>query len=106
MDFGLTSQPVAWIIVVLVLVLCWPIAQSLRHEKLHPVAAYLLFISVLGLVAAPVFWALIAGASAMFGPAALEGAGAAVAIIVLSLVPGLAAARWIVRRPQWRRMPK
>jgi uncharacterized membrane protein len=106
MGLNLTSQPVAWIIILVLLVACWPISQSLRHEKLHPVAAYLLFTSVLALVAALVFFVLIRIASAVFEPSALEGAGPAIAITLLSLVPGFVAARWIVGRPQWRRMPK
>lgn len=106
MAFNLASDPLVWGLVLLALVACWPIAQSLRHQGLHPMAAYLLFVSVLTLVAAPVFWGLILGASALFGPAALEGAVAAVVIIFLSLLPGFAAARWIVRLPQWRQMPK
>lgn len=106
MGLDFSSQPVGWIIILVVLVACWPIAQSLRHEKLQPLAAYLLFTSVLILVAAAVFWVLIWGGRALIGASALEGAGPAVAITLLSLVPGFLAARWIVRRPQWRRMPK
>lgn len=102
-DFA--AQPLAWIIVLVVLVASWPIAQSLRHEKLHPLAAYLLFISVLVLVAASVFWLLVWVTFALLGPTALEGIGPAVAVTLVSLVPGFAAGWWIVRRPQWRRMP-
>ncbi|WP_439156316.1 hypothetical protein [Yoonia sp.] len=95
-----------WIIVLIVLAVCWPIAQSLRHKNLHPFAAYLLFVSVLGLVSALVFWSLLFVGSALVGPAGMEGAGPAAIIILLSVVSGFAAARWIVRRPQVRRMPK
>lgn len=102
----LATQYTTWLIVVITFVAGWPIAQSHRHEKLHPLAAYLLFISVLALVSSPVFWILILIGSALFGPASLEGAGPAVVIVLIALVPGLAAGRWIVRRPQVRRMPK
>ncbi|SDC03625.1 hypothetical protein [Ruegeria marina] len=102
----LSDQPTAWFIAILALAACWPIAQALRHEKLHPLAAYLLFTSLLVLVSAAAFWILIRVASTVFAPGALDRTGFAVAIILLSLAPGFAAARWIVRRPQWRRMPK
>lgn len=106
MAFDLTSRYSIWIIVLIALLVCWPIAQTLRHEKLHPLAAYLLFVSVLGLVSASVFWVLLLIGTALVGPAGLEGAGPAAIILLLSVVPGLAAARWIVRRPQVQRMPK
>ena len=106
MGVELADQPAIWIIAALVLAVCWPIAQSLRHEKLHPIAAYLLFVSVMFLVAALVFMVVIRVAAALMSPTALEGAGVAVAISLLSLLPGFFAARWIVRRPQIRRMPK
>ncbi len=105
MGFDL-AQPAAAVAGLLVLAGCWPLAQALRNDKLHPVAAYLLFVSVLGLVSAAIFAVLLRGAMAFLGPAALESAGAAVAITLLSLAPGLAAARRVVRRPQRRRMPR
>lgn len=106
MTFDLANQYITWIIVLITLVTCWPIAQSLRHEKLHPLAAYLLFVSVLALVSAPVFWILLFIGTALLGADGLEGAVPAAIIVIISLVPGFAAARWIVRRPQVRRMPK
>lgn len=98
------AQPVVWIIVLLVLAACWPMSQALRHARLRPVAAYLRFTSVL--VSALMFMVLVWGALALAGPALLEGAAAAAITLVLALVPGLLAARWIVSFPQTRRMPK
>ncbi len=106
MSTAFVTQPVVWIIVLLVLAACWPMAQALRHERLRPVAAYLLFTSVLVLVSALTFMVLVWGALALAGPAVLEGTAAAVITLVLALVPGLVAARWIVSFPQTRRMPK
>jgi hypothetical protein len=106
MGLDISAQTIAWIVSVAVLVGCWPLAQTLRHDKLQPLAAYLLFTSVLALVAAPVFWIALRLAAAWLGRAALEGAVPALAITALALLPGFFAARWIVRRPQWRRMPK
>lgn len=106
MSMALVNQPVAWIIVLLALVLCWPLAQSLRHEQLRPVAAYLLFTSVLVLVTAPVFLALAWIATLLLPAGAAGGTVTALVTLLLSLLPGLAAARWIVRRPQNRRMPR
>lgn len=106
MIFDLANQYITWIIAFVALVVCWPVAQTFRHKRLHPLAAYLLFVSVLALVSALVFWALLLIISASVGPASLEGVGAAVIIVLLSFVPGFVAAWWIVRRPQVRRMPK
>ena len=106
MTTAFVAQPVVWGIVVLVLVACWPMSQALRHDRLRPVAAYLLFTSMLVLASAPIFMALLWGALALAGPAVLEGTAAAVITLVLALVPGLLAARWIVSFPQTRRMPK
>jgi len=106
MTFDLTNQYISWMIVLITLAACWPIAQSLRHEKLHPLAAYLLFVSVMALVSAPVFWVLLLIGNTLVGPANLEGVAPAVIIVLVSLVPGFVAAQWIVRRPQVRRMPK
>lgn len=100
------SQYWAWVIAFVALVACWPLAQVFRHEKLRPLAAYLLFVSVLALVSAAVFWLVLLVAGALVGAGRLEGSGPAAIVILVSLVPGLAAARWVVRRPQVRRMPK
>ena len=106
MDFGVIYHPVAWIVALIALAICWPLSQAFRHEKLHPLAAYLLFTSLLFLVFALIFWTLLWCASLLMGAAALEGIGTAAAIILLSLIPAFVAAFWIVRRPQTRRMPK
>lgn len=98
-------EPVAWLIAAALLVACWPLAQRLRHEKLRPVAAYLLFVSVLGLVAGGVFWAL-AWLFTLWGPDAALGNVAAAVIMLLSLGAGFVAGRWIIRYPQTHRMPK
>lgn len=95
-----------WIIAILVLALSWPVAQSLRHDKLRPLAAYLLFTSVFVLVAAAIFLLAVRLGAALLGVEAMEGPAAAFIVLLLSLVPGFAAARWIVRRPQERRMPR
>ena len=100
------DQPVIWVIALLALAACWPIAQTFRHEKLHPLAAYLLFTSLFALVSAAVFQVLIRIGIAVLPPGALEEPGLAIAIVLLSLAPGFAAGRWIVRRPPWQQMPK
>lgn len=106
MESETTTHPVVWIVAPLVLAACWPLAQSLRHERLRPVAAYLLFTSVFALVSGLAFAVLLPLAGALLGVEALEGAGAAIVILALSVLPGLAAARWMVSLPQRRRMPK
>lgn len=106
MNTAFTNPIVIWVIALLLLVACWPVAQRLRHDNLHPVAAYLLFTSMLLLVSATLFWILIWIASLIFAPNTLESAVLASVIVVLSLAPGFVAGRQIVRRPQVRRMPK
>lgn len=106
MNTALTNPTVIWVIALVLLVACWPVAQRLRHDKLHPVAAYLLFTSMLLLVSTTVFWVAIWVASLIFAPNTLESAVLAILIVVLSLAPGFVAGRWIVRQPQVRRMPK
>lgn len=93
-------------IALVVLAACWPLAQRFRHEKLRPLAAYLLFVSVLALVSSAVFWLVLAIGGALVGADRLDGMAAAAIVILVSLVPGFGAARRIVGRPQVRRMPK
>lgn len=100
------DQPVTWLIALLALAACWPLAQAFRHDKLHPLAAWLLFTSVFALVSAAAFQILIRIGLAVVPAGALDNPGPAVAIGLLSLAPGFVAGRWIVRRPQWRKMPK
>ena len=100
------DQPVIWLIALLALVACWPIAQAFRHDRLHPLAAWLLFTSVFALVSAAAFRVLIGIGSAVLTYGALENPALAAIIVLASLAPGFAAGRWIVRRPQWRKMPK
>ncbi|MFC6671561.1 hypothetical protein [Marinobacterium aestuariivivens] len=106
MSASLLSEPLAGLLALLVLALCWPLSQALRHEKMRPLAGYLLFVSLFGLVSALSFRVLLWLAVLLLPPAALEGMAAPVILALLSMVPGLIAARWIVRRPQQRRMPK
>ncbi|WP_020683205.1 hypothetical protein [Marinobacterium rhizophilum] len=106
MDTSLVYQPIAGILALLLLALCWPIAQALRHERLRPLAAYLLFVSVLALTVALSFRLLLWVAVLLLPPDRLESVGAAIVLGILSLMLGLAAACWVVRRPQRRRMPR
>lgn len=96
----------AWIAAIVVLVLCWPIAQALRHERLKPLAAYLLFTSVFALVGAGVFLVLVLAGSALLPAGVMASRVTTALVLLLALLPAFAAARWIVRRPQSRRMPR
>lgn len=99
-------HPVVWIGVILVIVGFWPLAQRLRHEKLRPVAAYLLFTSTFALVGGAVFMLLVLAAGALLSRGTMSGMPAAAIVAVLAFGAGLAAARRIVRNPQIRRMPR
>jgi peptidoglycan biosynthesis protein MviN/MurJ (putative lipid II flippase) len=90
----------------LVLLGSWPIAQRLRHRDQRPFAAFLIFTSMLILVAAMVWWALIFLTSAILPPGALDGYLAGVVILLISLAAGLAAGAALVKRPPNRRMPR
>jgi hypothetical protein len=106
MDTSLAYEPIAGVLALLLLVTCWPLAQALRHERLRPLAAYLLFVSVLALTAALSFRLLLWGAVLLLPPDRLESIGVAIVLGILSLLTGLAAAWRVVRRPQQRRMPR
>ena len=52
MAYDFSGVSIAWAAAALVVALCWPISQALRHERLRPIAAFLLFTSAFILVAA------------------------------------------------------
>lgn len=101
----LVVTPLAWIIAVAAIAACWPLAQAFRHEKLRPLAAFLLFVSMLALVGGAVFlgltWLL-----AMASRAPDIGTAPTLGILLIALVAGFFAGRWIVGKPQSRRMPR
>lgn len=99
-----TLQIVAWLAVLALLVVSWVLAQRWRHERLQPLAAFLLFTSALALVLVAVFSALAWLLTLLFP----QGVGTVVTILILivaALAGGLAG-RLIVRNPQWRRGPR
>ena len=98
-------EPLVWIIAVVLLIGCWPLAQRLRHEKLRPLAAYLIFVSVLALVSGGVFWAL-AWIFTLSGPQSALGNVAAFILLLIALLAGFFAGWWVIRFPQNRQMPK
>lgn len=99
-------QSVAVIAALLILVVFWPLAQRLRHDRLSAIAAYLLFTSVFALVGAGVFMLLFGLGVVLLPQGAMDGPLAASVTVLLVLLPALAAAVRIVRRPQIRRMPR
>ena len=98
--------PIALLGGLAILVLCWPLAQAWRHSEMRPVAAWLIFASVLALAGAVSFQVLL-GLVLLILPAAVAGhwlTGGVVGLMALALA--VLAARRVVRRPPWREMPR
>ena len=93
-------------VAVLVLVGSWPLAQRLRHPDQRPFAAFLIFTSMLILVAAMAWWGLIVLASVLLPPGTLDGYIAGVIVLMISVAAGLAAGAALVKRPPSRRTPR
>lgn len=102
----MSFSPFVWIAVIVLLAIFWPLAQSLRHENLKPLAAYLLFTSVFALVSALIFSLAVWIGRALLPEAMMLAPMAASVTLLVSIVPAFSAAFWIVRRPQVRRMPR
>ncbi|SIO47442.1 hypothetical protein SAMN05444722_2412 [Rhodovulum sp. ES.010] len=106
MFFPPPYPPILLIAAVVLLAACWPFAQRWRHPDQRPLAAYLIFASVLALVSAPPFW-LISVLAQLLLPGGVPTAGlTAVAVALVSLGAGVLAACRVVRRPPRRRMPR
>lgn len=101
-----TLHPFAGIVAIVLLLLFWPLAQRLRHDKLSPLAAYLLFTSMFALVGAAVFMLALWIGMALLPPGAMDGPTAATITGIIAIASAFAAANWIVRRPQTRRKPR
>lgn len=99
-------NPLVWIAAIFLLVAFWPLSQRLRHERLRPLAAYLLFTSVFALVGAAAFMLAVWIAQALLPEGAMRAPLAAPVVLVVAVVPALVAAIRVVRRPQDRRMPR
>lgn len=104
-DF-LTSPIFVLAVTLLFLLVCWPIAQSLRHPDHRPFAAYLVFTASLVLVSAVVFWGALLAGMALLPAGALESRVAAAVIVLIAALAGFGAAAWLVRRPPKQRMPR
>ena len=101
-----TLVPILWIAGLLILALFWPLASRVRHQRLKPLAAYLLFTSVFALVSAAAFVLLLGAGLAFLPEQTMEGPWAAGIVGLLAALPAFAAAVLVVRRPQIRRMPR
>lgn len=99
-------QPGIWLAALIVLALAWPISQRFRHERLRPLAAYLLFTSVLTLVSGLLFMMFVWAGRIFLTSSVFEEPAAGVVITVLSILSGAAAGWFAVRFPQERRFPK
>lgn len=94
--------PLFLLIALLMLAGCWPLAQALKHRDQSPLAAFLLFASVLGLVAAAVYFALTWLVTLLVGT---PGLAIGVICLIAAVLAGAAAGWQVVRRPPRRRMP-
>lgn len=101
-----TLNPLVWIAPIVLLVLFWPISQQIKHDRLKPVAAYLLFTSVFALVGGVAFMLALWAGATLLPQGTMAGPLAAGVTVLVAVLPALGAAVWIVRKPQKRRMPR
>ncbi len=101
-----TLNPLVWIAPIVLLVLFWPLAQRFRHDKLNPIAAYLLFTSVFALVGSGAFTVAVWIGVRFLSAGTMKGPLAAAVAILIAVLPAFAAAVWTIIRPQKQRMPR
>jgi len=97
MTFQLAA--VAWIVF---LVAAVPYVRRTKHPAAKPLAAYLVFVGVLSLVAAALFYVLGELAARLGLGEALATPLGVVTFLFLVVAPAFAAARWQLRRPPGR----
>jgi hypothetical protein len=86
---------VVWLVF---LVLAIPYVARARHPAATPLAAYLVFVGVLSLTAAALFWVLTAAVALLgFGAELATPLGAALFLLAV-FAPAFAVARWQLRR--------
>jgi hypothetical protein len=89
-------------IAVAILVAAIPYVARIRDPQQKFIAAYFIFVSSFAAVAAVLFTLLGRLASQLgLGPS-LEETGPAVLFLLLVLLPALALATWLARKPPWR----
>ncbi|KZY47413.1 hypothetical protein A3731_29885 [Roseovarius sp. HI0049] len=95
--------PLILVIALLATGACWPLAQKMKHPDQAPLAAFLLFASVLGPVAAAAYFVLTWIVTLLAGTT--PGPGTGVVCLVAAALAGGTSARQVIRRPPRRRMP-
>lgn len=100
------STPLVWLALVVVVLAGWTVAQRLRHPDQRPLAAFLIFTSVVIGVAAVVFSGAVAVAVLLLPAEAAASPVTGGIVLALALAPAFALAARIVGRPPDRRMPR
>ncbi len=89
----------AVLIGVAILLAAVPYVRAARHPDSKPLAAYLIFVTVLSVVGAGLFWLALTIAAMLLEPASLSQSWVAFLIIALIAAPAVLAARWAITRP-------
>jgi uncharacterized membrane protein len=97
----------AWVIWLLLLALAIPYVRMAKHPETQTMAAYLLFVMVFSVISATAYflalWFVVKTGSAE----TLANPFGALLFLVVVFVPAFLCARWVIKRPSWRRpVPK
>ncbi|MBI1396878.1 MAG: hypothetical protein GC151_12935 [Betaproteobacteria bacterium] len=82
------------------LLLAIPYTRRARHPSMRPLAAYLLFVTILSLCSAVLYFTFIWLLTAFDLGASLSGPAVATILFALVLIPAFLIARWQLRRPK------
>jgi len=96
------SNLVAAVTGLIVLVAAIPYVARIRHPQQKPLAAYLIFISAFILIAVLLFNLFAWLAISLELGAVLGRPGPALIFLALVLLPAIALATWLARKPPWR----
>ncbi|GAB4137300.1 MAG: hypothetical protein Tsb0016_02370 [Sphingomonadales bacterium] len=89
----------AVLIGVAILVAAVPYVHAARHPDSKPLAAYLIFVTVLSVVGAGLFWLALTIAAMLVGAEMLSKPWVAIILIAIIAAPALLIARWAISRP-------
>jgi hypothetical protein len=90
---------VLWAVLLLAAI---PYTLHVRHPSTHPLAAYLVFVSVFTLCAAALFIVLTGLLSIWLRPGILSQPAGALAFLALVFIPAFFVGRWQLRQPRSR----
>jgi hypothetical protein len=101
------NEALAWVIWLILMALAVPYVRRAKHPETKTLAAFLLFVMLFSVVSAALYfvlsWVVVKTGSA----AALANPFWALLFLALVFLPAFLSARWLIKRPPWRRpIPK